>query len=59
MMKLVGFFTTWQKVPKMADWQSMLTSFLHITFVNILTHTKIPNLYILSDDMERQGITKE
>jgi len=57
--KLIGFFTTWQKAPKMADWQSMLTSFLHITFVNILTHTKMPNLCILYDDRECQGITKE
>jgi len=38
----------------MADQQSMLTTFLHIIFVSILTHTKMPNLYILQDDRAHQ-----
>jgi hypothetical protein len=37
----------------------MLTTFLHIIFVNILTHTKVPNLDTLFDDIKHHGITKE
>jgi len=46
-------------MPKMEGQQTMLTIFLHIIFVSILTHIKMPNLDILYDDREHHGITKE